>query len=85
MYNEKELRFFDALGIRRPDHISHSVNQDTISSALKQLRPHTWRLEGNQLRGMTDMGELVQTIPTDYILTGTDDNGLPIFKKVDIT
>lgn len=55
---------------------------DEIRENLKRLQPKTWRLEGNKLTGDTEMGPLVQFIPTNYLLTGTDDNGLPVFKKV---
>ena len=49
---------------------------------MKQLKPNSWKLEGNKLIGETEYGPLVQFIPTDRVLTGTDDNGLPIFKQI---
>jgi hypothetical protein len=51
---------------------------------MRELLPHTWKLEGNKLTGMTEMGPLVQMIPTDYVLKGMDDSGKPIFAKVEI-
>lgn len=55
---------------------------DEIRENLKQMKPKTWKLQGNKLTGDTEMGELAQFISTDLILTGTDENGLPIFKKI---
>lgn len=72
-------------GLEPPKAISHGVNdtpEHPLGEQLTRLMPHSWRLEGNQLIGMTDIGELRQFIPTDYILVGSDHKGLPIFKHV---
>ena len=81
MYSDQELKQFDRLGINRPSHFAHGT-EDDIRANLKELRPKSWRLEGNRLIGETEMGPLVQMIPTDYILKGTDDKGLPILEKI---
>ena len=82
MWNSKELEFYDRHNKQRPSHIQHGVSPDNINEHMRKLQPRSWKLHGNVLTGMTDMGPLVQTIPTDYILTGTDDEGLPVFTKV---
>lgn len=82
MFNEDQLKWYDKVGRARPTHIAHGISSDNLHEHMRQLLPHSWKLEGNLLSGMTDMGPLVQTIPTDYILTGTDDRGLPVFEKV---
>lgn len=82
VWSESQLKWYDRINQARPTHIAHGVNAEDLSEHMKELKPNQWRLEGNQLIGMTDMGELVQNIPTDYILTGTDDKGLPVFEKV---
>lgn len=69
------------LNLTPPDAVAH-ITEDELAQNMKQLKPNSWTLKGNQLEGMTDMGRLVQTIPTDYILEGTDDEGLPVFRKV---
>ena len=69
------------LGMEAPKAFPHLTEED-IAKNMKRLQPNSWTLEGNILRGMTDMGELVQTISPDYILTGTDEQGLPMFRKV---
>ena len=69
------------LDVALPTADAHGTDEE-IRKNLKPLKPSEWRLEGNELIGMTDMGELRQTIPPDYICYGVDDSGLPILKKV---
>lgn len=68
-----------------PSAESHQVVdtfENPLSERLHKLMPNSWRLEGNELIGQTDQGELRQRISTDYILLGTDKAGLPIFQRV---
>lgn len=82
MFSETELKWFDRHNKRRPESISHGVSPDDISGRMRQLKPYSWRLKGNQLIGMTEMGPLVQNIPPDRILVGQDEQGLPRFERV---
>lgn len=82
MFSEDQLKWYDRYNKARPTHIPHGVNSDELDKHMRRLQPESWRLEGNQLIGMTEMGPLVQVIPPDVILTGTDEDGLPIFEKV---
>lgn len=59
----------------------HGTEED-IRANLKPIKAHSWRQEGNRLIAQTDMGELSQTIPIDYICHGTDAKGLPILRKI---
>lgn len=81
-FSEDQLKWYDRVNKARPTHIPHGLNADNIHEHMRKLMPRSWRLEGNTLIGMTEMGPLVQKIPTDYILVGTDNKGLPIFEKV---
>lgn len=81
-YSEEMLKWYDRYGKSRPSHTSHNVSTDDLEKHMKRLVPNEWRLEGNMLIGKTEMGPLAQTIPPDYILTGTDEAGLPIFQKI---
>lgn len=78
---ERIQAFYKKHGKAPPKHWEHGTEQE-IRENMVRLRPGSWRLEGNQLIGQTELGTLVQTVPTDVILTGTDDDGRPIFKKV---
>lgn len=84
MHDEQTLKWFERYGLKKPEHVSHGVTPDDIGDRLRQLKPYAWRLEGNKLIGLTDMGNLVQTIPTDYVLEGRSENGLPRFRKIEI-
>ena len=64
-----------------PEAHPHGTDDD-IRNNMNRPLPNSWKLEGNQLKGMTDMGELVQTIPTNKILVGVDKKGLPIFRDI---
>lgn len=87
MHNEKELKEFDKWGVPRPTHLPHGVTdtpENPLGEQLKRLKCTNWRMEGRKLICDTDQGVLVQFLPsTDYICHGTDDNGMPILKKVD--
>lgn len=82
MLPENQLKDFDKWGVERPTHLAHGT-EDEIRSNLKPVNPRNWRQQGNLLFADTDLGELVQTIPVDYLLDGVDDRGLPKFKKIE--
>lgn len=81
LYSDAHLGWFDKHGVERPENIPH-IKEEDIDKSMKRLMPNSWKLEGNKLTGMTDVGPLVQFIDTNYILTGTDSEGLPVFKKI---
>lgn len=83
-YSHPEADFYRKHGVLPPSVSQHGT-EDEIREKLTPLKAHSWHLVGNQLIGQTDWGELVQTIPTTHILTGMDDRGLPIFRKVGIS
>ena len=82
-YHHPDEDFLRKLGVAPPSVSAHATDEE-ISKNMKKLKPSSWRQEGNWLIGQTDMGELRQTVPTSHILTGTDDSGNPIFKRIDI-
>lgn len=64
-----------------PESIAHGTEED-VREKLKPAKTWNWKLEGNQLSCETDLGPMTQTIPTDVILTGEDENGLPILQRI---
>lgn len=82
-YFHPQADFWRKYELPEPEAIPHGTPDD-ISSEMKKLMPTSWRLEGDRLIGKTEMGELVQKIPSDYILTQTDSNGLPVFRKIQL-
>lgn len=82
LYSDNYLSWFDRNAVAQPAHLNHGVNTEDISKLLIPLAARNWRMQGNKLIADTDMGKLVQTIPTNYICKGTDEKGLPILEKV---
>lgn len=82
MRDDKDRAWFEKHGLTPPSHTEHGVNQDNIRDKLKRLEAKKWRLEGNRLVAETDMGEVVNYIDPDVIMTGVDENNLPVFKRI---
>jgi len=82
-YHTADEDFYRKLDVPIPATSQHGT-EDDIASKLVPMMPNKWKLAGNQLIAETENGTHVQTIPTDYILTGTDEKGMPIFKRIDI-
>lgn len=80
-YYHPDTDFYRKLDVPLPTADQHGTEDDIVGN-MKQLLPSSWHLSGNTLIGKTEMGPLVQTISTDYILTGTDNKGLPMFRKI---
>lgn len=83
MHDEKELRWFDRVGVARPTHEPHGTIDD-IRAQLKQAKCHNWHMVGNVLHADSDFGPFTQTLPTDVICKGTDKNGLPILTRIEL-
>lgn len=64
-----------------PAASAHGTDDD-IRAKLKPMKFTNWRTEGNLLIADGPEGRLAQRIPTDYICEGTDENNLPILKKI---
>lgn len=77
----KQVREFESWRKPLPSIKAHGY-PDEIRENLKQMKPKTWKLQGNKLTGETEIGELAQFIPTNYVLLKTDEDGLPVFKKI---
>ncbi len=78
---ERIAAFYRKHGKEPPKHFEHGTEED-IKANMVVLKPKEWRQEGNMLIAEGDYGVHAQTIPTDYICAGTDDDGLPILQKV---
>lgn len=81
MYHHPDSDFLRKLGVTPPTATPH-LTEAEIAQNMQKLQPNSWTLEGNTLIGDTEMGRLVQTIPSDMICTGTDERGLPILRKI---
>lgn len=81
MLNDNEKEMYERWGKTPPSHTPHG-DPDDIKSNLQPVIPKRWRQEGNMLIGETEIGRIAQTIPTNKMLAGTDENGLPILVDV---
>lgn len=82
MQNDKTNQWFERHGLTPPTHIPHGVNPDDLAARLRPLKARSWRLEGNRLIAETDMGKVVNYIDPGVIMTGVDENNLPVFKRI---
>jgi hypothetical protein len=79
--DDETRKRFEKWGVPPPTSQPHGTPQE-LKANLEPIRPSKWRMEGNKLIGETEMGVVAQFLPTDLICTGTDSQGLPIFKKI---
>ena len=80
--DEKELKQYDRWGVQRPTHDEHG---EFDPSKLVPFEATEWWLEGDLLFARGNHGVVANRIGTDYVCEGTDDKGLPILRKIDIT
>lgn len=80
--DQKTLEFYERHGKTPPERIPHDVNLEDLADKLQKVKINSWRMEGNMLIADTDIGEVANPIPTNYLLIGTDKNNLPKFKKL---
>jgi hypothetical protein len=72
---------YEALGVEPPKHEDHGTDQD-IRNNMQRATPIRWFQRGNELVAETELGELVNFIPTDMQLTGVDENNQPILTRL---
>jgi len=81
MLDPKTEKEFQKWNKKPPTSKDHGT-EDEIADKMERLMPETWRQEGNLLIGETKVGKLVQRVPVDRILVGTDEDGMPKFEKI---
>lgn len=75
---------FRKLGAEPPRAQAHGT-EEYLETRREPLKVIKWELQGNNLIGITAEGvRMAQQIPTDLILTGTDDKGQPILQKINL-
>ena len=74
-------KMYEKWGVTPPSTTPHGTDDD-IRSNLRKAVPTNWRQEGNKLICDTELGPLVNMIPTDMLLVGVDKKNLPILRKI---
>lgn len=80
-YEAPDAEWFKKHKLTPPETTAHGTEEE-IQDRMVEMKPKRWRQEANKLIGQTELGEVVNFIPTDMMLTGTDKDGLPILKKI---
>lgn len=78
---DSEREWYYKHKVAPPTSEGHGTEED-IARLRTPMKPHTWRLEGNKLIGISEEGTFAQFIPTGYILAGTDSQGMPKLRKI---
>lgn len=79
--SKDELEMYQRWGVEAPSHDEHGTIEE-IRERMVRASASQWHMEGNELVALTNHGVIRQRISTDYILEGTDKQGLPVFRKV---
>ena len=79
--DEATAKLYEKWGKTPPTSDAHG-DEETIRKNMVRLKPRNWKLQGNQLTADTEFGPLVNYIPTDYVLEGVDEDGLPKLRKI---
>lgn len=82
MLNDKQDKDLAKWGQDPAKHFAHGTDED-IRKQLTPMKITKWTQEGNKLIGESEMGKIVNPIPTNMQLSGTDKNGMPILVKLD--
>ena len=82
-YYHPDTDLYRKLGVPLPVATAHGTEEE-IKEQMSKYTPTNWELRGNELVGYTEMGKVVQKIPTDYVCHGMDDKGMPILKKISV-
>lgn len=83
-YWHPDTDFYRKLGVAPPQAQAHGT-EEYIQERMQPLKVKKWELQGNTLIGITEEGvKMAQQIPTDFILEGTDDKGLPLLRKIEL-
>jgi hypothetical protein len=69
--NEDGSLNYAALGVEPPKHFDHGP------PIIQRATPIRWFQRGNELVAETELGEVVNMLPTDLQLTGVDDRQQP--------
>jgi hypothetical protein len=83
-YHHPDEDFYRKVLKSAPPSVSEHGTEDNIKEKLQPMLPNRWRQEGNLLIAETENGVHGQTVPTNMLLIGTDENHMPIFRKISL-
>lgn len=85
--SKRQLKEYERWKKAPPSLKQHGI-EDTfehpLSEQLMPGNPTNWRLMGNELHYDTTFGPMVHRIPSNYIMKGLDEKGLPNLVKIGV-
>lgn len=83
--NLNDDRFYEKLGVEPPKSDSHYTEEqlERLFEQQAQRQGHIWQQRGSRVTCTSCPFEHAFNVPTDMILQGTDEKGMPILKKLD--
>lgn len=82
MQPEKTVEeLYQELGLTPPESIKH-LTEEELREKLKIEAHHSWKQQGTMLFCNCEIGHHTTNIPPTHILTGTDEQGMPILREV---
>lgn len=83
LFSQKDFDWYERQRLTAPERVPHP-SEEEIARNLTPQKVQRWTMEGNMLIGETSSGKFAQPIPTGYICHGSDENGRPILRKVQL-
>lgn len=84
MQTPEDEKLYAENDVAPPLHIPHGGSIEELQEQYKVQAHHSWKQQGNQLVCDCELGYHVSFIPTTHMLQGTDDEGLPVLKKIQL-
>jgi hypothetical protein len=84
-YEEQIEDWYTRNGVEKPKHDPHMTEaeiRDTFETLRKTTVHGGWKQVGNRITCYKCPTPHGDTIPTEYLLKGTDTNGLPTLAKI---
>ena len=79
---------YEKLGLEPPEHIPFLTDEE-LEKEFAKIRKNTvhgdWKQQGNMITCYKCLTPHGDTIPTNFILEGTDKNGMPMLRKIQMS
>lgn len=84
MLHEADEKLYSRLGLEKPSHSPH-ITEEELQKKFEELKlntHHQWHQSGREIYCDCEVGHHASYIPTNKLLIGTDQKGLPIFRDI---
>lgn len=84
MLSKEEKQFYIDNNVPLPTSSSHGTIEEIDRKRSEKIIHNWYKQEGNFIFCKCPIGEHASTLPSDVLLEGTDINGNPILKKINV-